>query len=725
MARLISSAVSRLVRRRVPYVLQMEVAECGAACLTMILGYHGHQIAMSEARQACSVSRDGATAYSVARAAQAKGLEVVALRVRSAEEIAEIPCPAIVHMSNNHFVVLERCVRGSAVIVDPAAGRRRLPLADLFATASPVVMTFSPGPAFVQRRASRSSTGAYLKVLRHYAPTLALVFAACVGVELVGAVFPVAGQVLIDFVIRPKQEHWLWVLAAVLVLATLLRLSMLWLRDRVMHTLNHLLDVGFMTSFVDRLFRLPLSFFQSRTTGDVMDRLASNLELRGYWMRLIGGVLNAIVLTAFSFLMLVYDLRLGSIVVLLSVGRVVALMLLQKRSMEAALVEQTHRGRESSTLVEAFGSPELTKLSSVRTHLIDRYTDRLHERLNAAMDRRRMTEGVAQLTIVLDGVMHALVIWVGGTQFFAGRISLGVFAAFLTLNAMLLRPLEGVLLTLVQLGRVRSILARADDVFETSVEVSGEDAPGSLAGTITLENVSFRYGNQSPTVVDGVSLEIAPGERVAIVGRSGAGKSTLARLMVGLVEPTEGVVAVDGTSLARWDRSALRGQLGVVLQETFLFDDTVRNNIALKNPDIPFEEIRRAAMLAHIHHVIEGLPNGYETLIGQHGHRLSGGQRQRIAIARAIVGSPRIVVLDEATSSLDLALEARVHESLGSLDCTRIIVAHRLETVRDADRIIVLDQGRIVEEGTYEGLARRSGLFQQMVATMERTAPCS
>jgi ABC-type bacteriocin/lantibiotic exporter with double-glycine peptidase domain len=716
--------MARLMRRlfqpRVPYVPQMEVAECGAACLAMILAAHGHHIAMIEARDACNVSRDGATAYSLARAAQARGLDVVALRLDSADDLGEVSCPAVVHLATNHFVVLERCARGRAYVVDPAAGRRRMPIAELFAAASPVVMTFAPGPDFVRRAASRSSRDTYLKVLGHYAPTLGLVFAACVAVELLNLVFPAAGQVLIDFVIRPRQDDWIWVLAAVLALATVLRLAMLWLRDRVTHVLNHLLDVGFLTRFVDRLFRLPLSFFQSRTTGDVMDRLGSSLELRVYCTRMISGALNAIVLIVFGAVLLAYDPRLGAIVAALSLARVVVLGLLQRRSTEAALVEQTHRGRESSTLVEAFGSPELTKLSPVRRHLIDRYTDRLHARLSAEMERRRITEGVSQLTIVLDGVMHALVIWIGGTQFFAGRITLGVYAAFLTLNSMLLRPLEGVLFTLVQLGRLRGILARADDVFETGLEVSGDETPRTIAGGIRLESVCFRYGQQSPTVVDNVSLEIAPGERIAIVGRSGMGKSTLARLIAGLIEPTEGVVVVDGVPLPRWERSVFRRHLGVVLQETFLFDDTVRNNLALKDPDAPFEAIKQAAILAHIHDFIEALPDGYDTMIGQHGHRLSGGQRQRFAIARAIVGSPRILVLDEATSSLDLPLEARVYQSLGSLDCTRIVVAHRLATVRDADRILVVHDGRIVEEGTYQELVQGSGIFRQMVATMER-----
>ena len=710
----------RLFPRRVPYVPQMEVAECGAACLVMVLGYHGHHLALSAARDACSVSRDGATAYSIAKAAQARGLEVVPLRLGDARELAQVSCPAIVHLSSNHFVVLERSARGQASIVDPAAGRQRVTVAELFATASPVVMTFTPGPDFVVQKPERSSRDAYLKVLGHYTPTLAVVFGASVAVELLGVAFPAAGQVLIDFVIRPRQESWLVVVAALLAIATVLRLAMLWLRDRLMHTLNHLLDVGFMTRFVDRLFRLPLSFFQSRTTGDVMDRLASSLELRTYCTRAIGGALNAIVLVVLALVMLAYDARLGAVVVVLSVARVVALGLLQRRSLEASLVEQTRRGQESSTLVEAFGSPELTKLSRVRSHLVERYTDRLHARLVAEMERRRISEGLAQLTIVLDGLMSALVFWVGGTQLLAGRTTLGVFAAFLTLSSMLLRPLEGVLFTLVQLGRLRSILARADDVFATNLEPSGDERSGPVAGTIRLENVSFRYGQQSPTVVQNVSLVVAAGERIAIVGRSGSGKSTLARLMAGLVEPTAGVVFVDGTALPRWDRAALRGQLGVVLQETFLFDDTVRNNLALKDPDLPLADIRKAAMLAHVHEVIEGLPEGYETRIGQHGHRLSGGQRQRFAIARAILGSPRILVLDEATSSLDLALETRVHESLGALDCTRIIVAHRLETVRDADRILVVHEGKIVEEGTYRDLVLRSGLFQQMVATMER-----
>jgi ABC-type bacteriocin/lantibiotic exporter with double-glycine peptidase domain len=280
-------------------------------------------------------------------------------------------------------------------------------------------------------------------------------------------------------------------------------------------------------------------------------------------------------------------------------------------------------------------------------------------------------------------------------------------------------PLESLLSAFTELQFLGNHLRRLDDVMETVPEASGHENPGRLKGGVSLEGVGFRYSEGSPWILEDIHLEIRPGEKVALVGRTGAGKSTLARLLLGMHSPTTGTIRFDGRDLAALDLQALRCQMGVVLQEPFVFDDTVRANLSLLDPEMPLERVKWAARAACVDKVIERLPLGYKARLGENARILSGGERQRLCLARAIAGEPAILLLDEATSSLDLATEAAVHANLAALGCTRILIAHRLETVKDADRILVLDGGRIAQQGTYAELAAAPGPFQDILDAQE------
>lgn len=704
--------------RSVRYIAQMEMAECGAACLAMVLGFHGRHVSLAEAREACGISRDGTSAYAIARAAERFGLSVEALSL-DLEHLSTIPLPAVLHWEFNHFVVLESVGLRSVVIVDPDVGRYRVSFKHLARAFTGIALTFVPNASFERKRGARPSLRRYRGLLARALPSLGLVFGASLALDVVGLLFPAANQILIDLVVLPRQTRWLWAIAAALLVATLARTVLVFLRSWVIQNLQFALDLSLMGEFLEHLLKLPIGFFQTRTQGDLVRRVQGNMALRDlFTSRSVAALLDTLLLFAYAGLMLAYHVRLGAVVISIALVRVGILLSMRSRIEQAATTELAAAGREGGALVEALAVPEVTKAFGTEGRMLARYSDKLVYRVNSELGRRRLTNGVGYLMLFFDGASKAAIVWFGGREVLADRMTIGVLSAFMMLQLLFAGPLESIVNTFNDLQFLGRQLQRLDDVMETPREPSGERDPGPLHGAIELEDVEFRYGPSARNVIDGVNIKVQPGEKVALVGRSGAGKSTLARLLLGMHWPTKGSVRVDGVDLRELDVAKVRAQFGVVLQEPFLFDDTVRANIALNDEELPLERVREAARVACIEEAVDGMPDGFETRVGQRGIRLSGGQRQRIAVARAIAHRPAVLLLDEATSSLDRDTERSLHANLADIACTRIVIAHRLATVQDADRIFVLDGGRIVDQGKYTELSERPGLFRDLVRAL-------
>jgi len=475
-----------------------------------------------------------------------------------------------------------------------------------------------------------------------------------------------------------------------------------------------------MSRFLAHLLRLPLGFFLQREAGDLVQRVYSNTAVQNLLStQSIAALLDGFLLLGYAGLMLVFDARLALLIIGFALARVALLVFLRGRNQLAMAAELTAGGREFGALLEALSGLETTKASGAESRMIQRWAHRMTGRVNSGLERRVLTMVAHHATVLLSGIGTAAVFLVGGEAVVDQRMTLGTFASFLALQGLFMAPLESLLETVSQLQYLGNHLERLDDVLTTPPEPSGTADPGHLRGAIELRGVSFAYAaSDAPTLVD-VSLAVRPGEKVAIVGPSGAGKSTLARLLLGMHLPTGGKIAFDGRDLRTLDLEKVRKQMGVVLQDTFLFDDTVRANLSLKDEELPLERLQEAARLACVDEVIEALPEGYATRLGENGNTLSGGQRQRLNLARALVQEPAVLLLDEATSALDLDTERRVHANLAAVGCTRVLIAHRLATVRDADRILVLEQGRLVQQGSYQDLASRDGLFRSLVQARE------
>lgn len=711
--------VARLFPKRVPYLPQMEAVECGAASLAMILAYHGHHAPLVEVRQACAVGRDGTSAEGILRAARAYHLEAEAVQV-ALEHLHDLPVPAILHWGFNHFVVLERLTSRGAILVDPADGRRHASRAELDHYFTGVALAFAPDDPFVPRPQVRPSLDKYRDLLKEALPLLGQVAGHSLLLLLLALVPAMASQFLLDRIVIPKQETWLIGLAAVLMGTWLSRTLLTLVRSYVVQGLQVHMDIQLMHRFMGYMLKLPLGFFLQRRTGDLMQRAASLSSLRTFFTsRTVSALLDGVQLLGFGILMVAWQPLLGTLLLALAAARVglAAGMRTWLRQIMAAELAAT--GREQAVLMECLSALETIKASQAEGRMVERWTGRMVDRANASLRRRKLELWTSGAMGLFQAGSLALITWVGGRAVVEDRMTMGVYAAFMALQAMVTAPLESLLTAFSQIQYLGTHLLRLDDVLETPREAEGGEDPGRLAGEIELEAVSFRYNPGSPWAVEDVSLHIRPGEKIALVGPSGAGKSTLARLLMGMHLPERGTICFDGRPLASLDLERLRNQMGVVLQDTFLFDDTVRANLSLNDTDLDLPRLRQAAAQACLLEVIESLPQGFEAPVGENGSRLSGGQRQRLSLARALAHDPAILLLDEATSALDLETEVRLHANLAARGCTRLVIAHRLATVKDADRILVLDQGRIVQQGTYAALAQAPGLFRQLVQAME------
>lgn len=713
--------------QRVPILVQLNAVECGAACLAMILTFHGRRTGVAECREHCGVGRDGLTAQTIAKAAEYYGLRVKAYSSEP-HDIQYIRLPAIAHWNFHHFVVVESWSRKSVVIVDPAVGRRHLTANEFDAGFTGVILTFEPGVHFTRRRsADAPSWSRYLReILRVPGIVSALlqIFGASLLIQSLGLAFPVITKIIIDDMLPLHIDSILTLLGLGMILLFLAQMVTYYLRAMLLLYLHAHLDSQLMMGFLEHLLTLPFRFFQERTSGDLLMRLGSNSVIREtLTSQTIAIVLDgAFVLIYLAILVFnapmfgIFAFCIGLIQIVLILATTQQMKLLMNRDLLTQAESQSY-------LVEALIGIATLKASGSEDRVLNHWSNLFFKHLNIALQRNHLSAMIDTLLMGVRICSPLFLLWVGALQVLNGTLTLGMMLALNILAAAFLMPLASLVSTLQQLQLAGAHLERLIDIIEAAPEQdvhAAQPAP-RLTGKIDLCQVSFRYNANGPHALHEITFSIEPGQKVALVGRTGSGKSTLAMLLLGLYTPTGGEICYDGISLQRIDYRSLRQQCGVVLQEPALFSGSIRENIVQNNPHCSFEAIMWSAQQAVIHDDIMRMPMGYDTLIAEGGNALSGGQRQRLAIARALVHKPALLVLDEATSHLDVLTEQIVDQNLSTLSCTRIVIAHRLSTIRNADRILVLNNGTVVEQGTHEELLARQGQYAALICNQLET----
>ncbi|HEX9735429.1 MAG TPA: peptidase domain-containing ABC transporter [Thermoanaerobaculia bacterium] len=706
-------------RRRIPYVQQTGVSDCGAACLTMVLDYFGKQVRLDEVREAAGVSRDGSDALAILRAGRWFGLRGRGVQVAEIDDLRFVPRASVLHWKFNHFVVFDDLTPKGALVVDPAAGRRHLSREELRRGFTGVALTFEPGEAFEPQRGRPTGIGRYLRELVAQSRLVTRLLVTSVLLQVLALATPLLTGILVDRVVPRGDYSLLQVLAAGLAAVAAFHLLSSLVRAHLLLQLRTHLDAKITLEFLEHLVDLPYAYFQQRSAGDLMMRLNSNATIREILTsNALSGVLDGVLVTLYLILLWVTHWQMGLVVLGLGALRVALFLATRRRQRDLMSQSLQKQAASRGYQVELLAGIETLKAAGAESRAVELWSNLFVDELNVTLARGRLNAVFDSLISTLSIGSPFVILIFGGVLVLGGELSLGTMLAVAALATGFLTPLSTLVQTAVQLQLLGSYLERIDDVMETPREQDERTvAPaGRLRGRITLEDVSLRYGALSPLVVRGVSVDVAPGQFVAIVGPSGAGKTSLANLLLGLYRPTGGRILFDGADLATLELRSLRRQLGIVTQHPYLFGGSIRANVALSDPTLPLPRIVEAARKSRIHDDVTRMPMGYDTVLADGGLSLSGGQRQRLALARALVGRPSILLLDEATSSLDAVTEQTIQRELDQLRCTRIVIAHRLSTIRAADLILVMEQGEIVERGTHEDLLEHGGRYAELVA---------
>jgi len=710
----------RLRRRRIPYVAQLAAADCGAACLAMVLGYWGRHVTLDEVHSATGMTLRGISARVLLEAGRRFDLVGRAVQV-DMDQLHLLSPGTVLHWEFRHFVVFERTSLQGVDVVDPAFGRRQVPLEQFRKAFTGVALLFEPSETFETASPQRGPRR-YLRLLLEERPALVRVAIMSLLLQLFALALPSLTGAVVDRVVPSGDLPLLATLGAGMAALVGFQFLSSFVRAHLLLQLRTHLDARLTLGFLDHLVHLPFSFFQLRSAGDLMNRLNSNTTVREM---LTSGALSTILdgslVLLYLGVLLAGSPRMGALVACLALLQGLVFIFARQRQTELMAKNLEVSASAQNYQVELFSGIQTLKALGLEDRAVQHWSNLYVDVLNVSLERGRLEALTESITSTLRMASPLVVLGAGALLVMEGQLTLGEMLALNALAAGFLLPVSNLVSTAFQLQLVRSYLARVDDVLEAVPEqTSGAVRRAhSLQGRVQVENVSFRYGAYSPLVVQDVSVTIEPGQFVAIVGASGAGKSSLAHLLLGLYLPTSGSIRYDGVPLAELELQSLRRQMGVVLQNPSLFRGDIRRNISFADPLMPLDRVQAAAKRAQVHDDIVAMPMGYETVLSEMGASLSGGQRQRLALARALAANPAILLLDEATNALDAKTERAVQDAIAELRCTRVVIAHRLSTVRDADLILVMKGGRLVERGTHEELLERRGEYFELVSAQE------
>lgn len=684
--------------RRTPLVLQTEAAECGLACIAMVCGHHGRDVDLASLRRRFGTSITGIGLKRLIEIAHALGFNSRPVRVEL-EQIRHLQIPCILHWNLNHFVVLVRVSRNSVEIYDPMLGQRRMSLQEASNYFTGVALELKPGMGFTTVRerikhSLRSTTGP----VSGFGGAIVQILLVAVAIQVCVLIMPFYVQWSLDQALPTGDTKLLNMLAIGFAFVVCFQALMTMARGWAISALGASISVQWMTNVFGHLMRLPFDYFEKRHVGDVVSRFGSVQTIQktitnNFVETLIAGATGLSVLIV----LFLYSSQL-SVLVLSACLAYLALRAVLYSHTKALLERQIIQvARQQSLLIESVRGIKPIKIGNHQSDRHARYANATADVAEKDLQVQRLTSITTSANQILFGLLRIAVLWGAVHLSIDGQLTLGMVVAFAAYSDQFVTCFSNLVDRCVELKMLSLQVQRIADITATPVEPFSEpcllgDEP---AAEVTIENVSFRYAEGEPWILRNCSCTFRSGEATAVIGPSGSGKSTLVKLLAGLLQPTEGSIRVGGVDVRKFGLLNYRAMLGAVLQDDQLFAGSIADNIAFFDPGARPADVEQAAKMASVHDDIVAMPMAYETLVGDMGSSLSGGQKQRVLLARAIFRQPRILILDEATSYLDGYRERIVSDAIRRLQATRVIIAHRQETIATADRVLKLEAGEI------------------------------
>jgi ATP-binding cassette subfamily B protein RaxB len=687
-------------QRRLPVFLQTEAAECGLASLGMVACFHGHRVDLAAMRRRFTVSLKGATLAFLMQAAGRLHLAPRPLRLEL-EELPQLRSPCILHWDMNHFVVLRSADSRGAVVHDPAFGVRRLSLAEVSKHFTGIALELTPTSDFRpadDRRHVRLKD--LLGTVTGLKRSLSQVFLLALALQAIAVVSPFYMQWAVDGAVVTADRDLLTVLGLGFLLLALIQVGIAALRSWVVLYLGTTLNLQWLANVFTHLLKLPVSWFERRHLGDVVSRFGSvNSIQRTLTSSFIEAIIDGVMALATLAMMLVYSAWLTAV----ALAAVALYGLLRwgfydplRRATEEHIV---HSAKQQSHFLETVRGVQSIKLFGRQEERRSRWLNLVVDAVNQDLATQKLTLGFRSANGLVFGLERVAIVWLGALLVLDSAFSVGMLFAFVAYKEQFSARVAGLIDKLIELRMLNLQAERLADIVLTPPERESPSTPvDAIDASLEVRAASFRYSDPEPFVLVNCSFVVGPGESVAIVGPSGGGKTTLVKLMLGLLQPTDGKILAGGVDIQKLGIDRYRKLVGTVMQDDQLFAGSIADNVSFFDPGPDHDWIEQCTRLAAVHDDIAAMPMAYNTLIGDMGAALSGGQRQRILLARALYKRPRILFLDEATSALDVQKERAVNDAIRSLKLTRIIIAHRPETIASADRVIVLQAGKVAQD---------------------------
>jgi NHLM bacteriocin system ABC transporter peptidase/ATP-binding protein len=710
---------------RTPTILQLEAVECGAAALAMILAYHGRHVPLEVLRIECGVSRDGSKASGIVRAARAHGMVARGFRKEIAE-LAAIPLPAIVFWNFNHFVVLEGFHEGRAWLNDPARGRRSVTAQEFDQAFTGVVLTLEPGPDFKREGHPPSVVRSLRKYLEGLKTSVATAIGLGLALVLPGLAIPWLVGKFVDDVLVAKTDDLAVALLLGLVVAAVGRAMLLWIQARVLTDTFGEASQTASFRFFSKALSLPMEFYSQRSPGEIAGRVDLNERVaETVSTELAALVLDVLTASFFFILMIRLEPGLSVIVLGFLLIEMLAWRALARRSAEISQQVSVLGGKLAGVATGGLANIDSIKAGGQENALFLKWLGLHVQFVNTIAQGQRATIALSQVPSIVGLASSLAVLGIGTLRIVQGSFTVGDLMAFQVLLAGFTSPVQALFNATQKVQTLKGDLSRLDDVLNYADEpgVSTVPRPAGIgpshaeARALEFRDVTFGYNRGEDPLIFEFSLTVEPGKRIALVGASGSGKSTIARLAAGLFHPWEGQILYGGKPLSEWPRAELAAAIAFVDQDVVLFEGSIRDNLSLWDAGVGDEALHRALRDAAVETEIARRSRGLDARLDEGARNLSGGQRQRLEIARALARSPALLILDEATSALDPASEMSVEQNVRRRGITSLVIAHRLSTVRDADEILVMERGMVVERGTHAELAAiEGGRYSTLVA---------